>query len=192
MNIKNRIGYIYKITAPDGKVYIGQTINLYHRKSVYKNNFFKKQYKLSRSCKKYNWNPIDTFEIIEECLCVEDKSLLNEREIYWITFYDSFKNGLNCNIGGGSNFGYKHTEEAKSKIAKSKIGNNHNIGKECSEETKNKIAKANSLKIICLTNNKIYDSLQQAAKELNLSTGHIAAVCKNKAKKTKGYEFKYY
>lgn len=37
-----------------------------------------------------------TFEIIEEC----DKQSLNEREIYWIEYYDSFHNGYNMTIGG--------------------------------------------------------------------------------------------
>lgn len=32
-----------------------------------------------------------------------DETLLNEREIYWIKFYDSFNNGYNLTEGGNSN-----------------------------------------------------------------------------------------
>ena len=34
-----------------------------------------------------------TFEIIEECK--KDSQILNEREKYWIKYYDSFNNGYN-------------------------------------------------------------------------------------------------
>ena len=37
-----------------------------------------------------------SFEVLEEC----DRDLLNEREMYWITFYDTFKNGYNQTAGG--------------------------------------------------------------------------------------------
>lgn len=112
-------GYIYKVTAPNNKIYIGQTINWYKRKKDYKNWRFKKQIKLWRSCQVHNWNPINTFEIIEECLCGENKFYLNEREIYWINFYDTYKIGLNCNEGGEGNLGHKHSEESLKRMSES-------------------------------------------------------------------------
>ena len=36
------------------------------------------------------------FSIVEEC----DKSLLDDRECYWIRFYDSYNKGYNCTLGG--------------------------------------------------------------------------------------------
>lgn len=102
----NVIGYIYKIISPNKKIYIGQTININSRKTKYKYKFFKGQIKLWLNCEKYNWNPIDNFTIIEECLCGENKKTLNEKEKFWINFYDSFKNGLNCNEGGNGNLNY--------------------------------------------------------------------------------------
>jgi group I intron endonuclease len=116
-NYKELIGYIYKIISPNGKIYIGQTINVNQRKRKYKSNGFKGQVKLWQSCEKNNWSPIDTFEIIEECLCGVDKIVLNEREKYWINFYNSFKDGLNCNEGGSGNLGKKHSKETKQKIS---------------------------------------------------------------------------
>ena len=134
-------GYIYKVTAPNDKIYIGQTIRLKNRKYSYKNNDFKTQTKLWNSCQKHNWNPIDNFEIIEECLCGENKSFLNEREIYWIAFYDSFNKGLNCNLGGGSNFGYKVSDETKLKMSKAARG------RKFSEDHKQKLSNAKKGKI---------------------------------------------
>lgn len=93
-------GKIYKITnLINSKVYIGQT-----RQSL-KDRWYKhcqKQYD------KYHFNmPIkqaifkygkDNFkiELIEECSI----ELLNEREIYWIQYYDSYNKGYNCTKGG--------------------------------------------------------------------------------------------
>lgn len=251
--LSNTIGYIYKITSPDNKVYIGQTINLSNRKRKYKYGEYKGQLKLWNSCQKYKWEPLDTFEIIDECLCGENKFLINEREIYWISYYDSYNNGLNCTIGGEGNCGMviseevkeklriintgkKHsqetkekigkynkgkilTEETKNKIKKTKLenpykhsedmkkhisdcnkGNKKMYGKIHSIETKEKISKSKkgktntyaSVKIICLNNNKIYNSQKEAANELGINSGHISCVCLGKRKSTGGYKFKYY
>lgn len=155
MQLENRIGYIYKVTSPNSKVYVGQTINLRQRKSAYKTNHFKNQLKLWNSCEKHNWNPIDTFEVIEECLCGAKKCYLNEREIYWIKELDAFgPNGLNCNEGGGCNTGYIASEETKKKISLAGLGRKHsaeskklmsesNKGKIRSKETKELLSKIN-------------------------------------------------
>lgn len=150
-DLTNIIGYIYKITAPNGAVYIGQTINVRKRKSDYNCGSFKKQKQLWNNCQKYNWNPSDTFEVIDECLCGEDKVFLNEREIYWISFYDSCKNGLNCTEGGKGQVGRIWTEEQRERqreITKSngsgfKRGNKITLGRKLSEEHKAKISESN-------------------------------------------------
>jgi group I intron endonuclease len=118
-------GFIYKITSPNGKIYIGQTLNFKNRKYYYKSGNFKKQTKLWNNVNYYNWSPIDTIEILEECLCDPNKQTLNEREKFWISHFDSFKNGLNCNEGGEGNIGYKFSEETLHKMSKSKKGIKH-------------------------------------------------------------------
>ena len=45
MDLKDKIGYIYKINSPNGKVYIGQTYDFKKRKYYYKSGNFKKQIK---------------------------------------------------------------------------------------------------------------------------------------------------
>src|SRR3990172_7383010 len=149
--LKNRLGYIYKIVSPNNKIYIGQTINVKHRKAQYKTLHFKRQKKLWNNCNFYDWNPLNTFEIIEECLCGDDKLFLNEREIYWISFYDSFNNGLNCNQGGNGNIGYIPSDETREKMRQKKIGIKHpewrnkrkserQQGHKLSKKTKDKIS----------------------------------------------------
>ena len=105
-------GYIYKITSPSGKIYIGQTNDIIKRRNAYNSNHCKRQPKLYNSIKKYGWNN-HTFEIIEEVSMEFNKFWLNLQEIYCIDFYNSFVNGLNCTLGGD---GANHSDETKQKI----------------------------------------------------------------------------
>lgn len=230
-NLENIIGYIYKLTSPNGKIYVGQTLNPIKRKSDYKHNNFKQQIKLLHSCECYNWSPHETFEIIEQCLCGKNKETLNEREIFWINFYDSFHNGLNCNEGGNGNIGHKHTNITKEKMRKAKLGVKHSPernakkseyrkGRKHTEESKKLMSenkkknmnsdvkdrirqglignkngignKAHSVKILCVNNNKIYNSIKEASIELKLTQLNISKTCKGIIENTKGYKFKYY
>lgn len=91
------MGLIYKITNNiNGKSYIGQTqLSLKKRWDEHIRASKIYDYKFYRAIRKYG---IECFsqEIIEE---VPNK-LLNEREIYWIAFYDTYKNGYNSTLGG--------------------------------------------------------------------------------------------
>lgn len=55
-----------------------------------------------------------------------------------------------------------------------------------------KLAKQMGKKIICLNNGVIYDTLHDAAKQLNIDFRHMSCVLKGKRKHTCGYSFKYY
>lgn len=92
---------IYKIeNLINHKVYIGQSINIAHRWKQHKycvihnkNN----EYPLYRAIHKYGIDNFD-FSVLQEC----SKEELNELEIYWIKYYDSYKNGYNQTEGGNS------------------------------------------------------------------------------------------
>lgn len=88
---------IYKITnLINGHIYIGQSIDIERRWYNHKHrHIHSKNSPLYQAFRKYGINNFQ-FEIIEEC----DISLLNEKEIYWIRYYNSFKNGYNATIGG--------------------------------------------------------------------------------------------
>jgi len=106
---------IYKITSPTNKIYIGQSINCDNRKTYYRTLNCKGQPKLYHSLQKHGWEN-HMFEIIEHT------NIPNEREIYWINYYNSVNNGLNCSLGG-SGGGYK-SSETKQKISQSMKGKN--------------------------------------------------------------------
>jgi len=107
---------IYKITNPKGNSYIGQSRDIEHRFYYYRlsNNWIKEQRKLYNSIKKYG-HENHIFEILEECL----EENINEKEIYWINYFDSVINGLNLKYGG---IGGKHSEETKQNISKALMG----------------------------------------------------------------------
>lgn len=92
--------YIYKITNKiNDKCYIGKTERTIeirwreHLKNIYSLNEYDKP--LYRAIRKYG---IENFYIekIEEV----DASILNERESYWIEYFQSFKKGYNATSGG--------------------------------------------------------------------------------------------
>lgn len=90
---------IYKITNKiNNHCYIGQSINIKKRWWSHKNyREFQKDYPLYRAFKKYGIENF-VFEVIEECRVSE----LDEKEKYWINYYDSYINGYNQTIGGQS------------------------------------------------------------------------------------------
>jgi hypothetical protein len=100
---------IYKLTSPTGKIYIGQSKDIYSRWIQHKSASKKKHPKLYYSIKKYGFEYFSK-EIVEVC----DKEMLSDREKYYIKYYNSFNNGLNSTTGGESN--YNRSEETKQKL----------------------------------------------------------------------------
>jgi len=133
---------IYKITNPVGKIYIGCTIDWSRRLNEYQSLKVKGQSKIYDSLL-YHGVKNHFFEFIEEC----SSDNLYEREIIWITFYNSVENGLNIRLGGrngnltqntkdkisealkgreitwrvGRDKGHKYTEEQKQKMSKPRV-----------------------------------------------------------------------
>lgn len=92
-------GIIYKATNKiSNKIYIGQTIQTLSERinQHYQTAKSDKNYHFIRALRFYekdDW----VWEIIEENI---KKDKLNEREKYWVKYYDSFENGYNGNWGG--------------------------------------------------------------------------------------------
>ena len=86
---------IYKIeNNVNHMIYIGQSINIENRFIQHKNN--KNNYDIHVALREYGIENF-SFDIIELC----NKKELNEREIYWISYYNCQKpNGYNCTPGG--------------------------------------------------------------------------------------------
>lgn len=90
---------IYKITKKsNGKSYIGQSNNIERR---FLEHQTKDQIPIDIAIQKYGEKAFN-FEVIEEC----PLERLDEREKYWIAFYNTYKGfGYNCSEGGGNNRG---------------------------------------------------------------------------------------
>lgn len=138
------IGIIYKYTAPNGKSYIGQTLDEKRRKkefldlrvdysgkkinearkSIGPNNF---KYEVIE-CNNYN----DVSEALED---------LNVKESYYIGKYDTYINGYNMTMGGEGVRGIVFSDEIKTKISNTlkayfKTHENSFKGKKHTNETK--------------------------------------------------------
>lgn len=92
---------IYKITnSINGKSYIGQSTDIGRRwrmeiadsNNVNSHSY---DYPLMRAFRKYGVDNFK-FEIIEEC----NNEELNQKEIYWIDYFDTFFHGYNQTLGG--------------------------------------------------------------------------------------------
>lgn len=116
-------GYIYKTTdLTNGKIYIGQ-----HKSDTFVAESYVGSGRILRNIKKSleedGISVRERFktELVEECNSPEE---LNEREIYWISYYNSMDPSIGYNLHeGGLNtiaeengmFGRKQTEESKEK-----------------------------------------------------------------------------
>jgi len=142
---------IYKITNPDGKVYIGQTVNFMKRINAYKNHRCKGQTIIYRSLVKYGFDA-HKVEILEEC----DKDVLNERERFYQEKHDAVGlKGMNCRYVQTWEKSGSLSEETRERIRKVKTGvslsKEHRekirlagIGRMHSEATKKKMSKTQS------------------------------------------------
>lgn len=115
VNGKEVYGIIYKITNTiTNQSYIGQTktkrgfkSRYYHKgegiERVYKLHLYNKNkgntynQHLFRSIEKYGFEAFEVTEVLDTAMSAEE---LDEKEIYYIGFYDSYNNGFNLTLGG--------------------------------------------------------------------------------------------
>lgn len=135
------MGVIYKITNPQGKVYIGQTVNFRRRMTAYRNNKKINQPRLSNSIFKYGWEA-HRVEIIHEGRTEE----LNDLERYYQDLYQVMDRdkGLNLRLTGTNDRNGSLSDETKKKISERDmsylIGNKFRKGIPHTEEDKRKIS----------------------------------------------------
>lgn len=125
------MGYIYKITNKlNNKIYIGQTIKeratdrfSQHR---YLANHIDQENSISYLHRAMHLQGVDnfSFEVIEQ---VENEQL-NEREKYWISFYNSLApNGYNLTEGGAGTIGYSRPQSVEEKEKRKQSNKNFYI-----------------------------------------------------------------
>jgi len=110
-------GIIYKATNKiNGKIYIGQTVRgLRERKRKHYNsaNINRDNYHFHNALRKYK--KIDfVWKVICECNSREE---LDQKETYYISKFNSVKDGYNMRSSGEAQSGWKHKKETKEKLS---------------------------------------------------------------------------
>lgn len=210
---------IYKITNNiNSKIYIGKTkLNISERFKQHcsdsKKNSEQKR-PLYNAMKKYGTEHFQ-IELIEECA----DDIADEREKFWINFYNSYYDGYNATLGGDGKsyidtfellqlWNSGKTLKEISEITKHDCGwlsfllKNEGIQ---SEEIQKRSKKTKKVQMLDKVNNeplKTFNSVREAARyliqEQNLSvnneggyTSHISQVCSGKRKSCLGYKWQY-
>jgi hypothetical protein len=169
-----------------GKKYIGQTI----QKLQYRiNHHFtcKSQSYFHHAIRKYGKTNF-IYGIVEEC----DFSIINEREMYWINFYDTFQNGYNSDTGGLN--GRLLSKQTKSILRKKNLGeNNARYGVKLDEDLKSKIRQSNSkyeYQILEIDSNNIHytNSLRHFCDLCDLKKCNLMRTYTGQYKQHKGFK----
>lgn len=202
------MAYIYLITNTlNNKVYVGKTVTTVaerYSKHLWsaKNEF--DNCAIHHAMKKYG---IEYFNVQELEKC--DINLINEREQYWIQYYNSYINGYNETLGGDGNPKYNYAiiySYFLKGLTQKEIANllgceKHTITRALKaydiNESERQVGKFGNAKQavvqIDLTSNLIiqrFPSLTAAAQYEKCSVSMISLVCSNKRKlKDKNYTY---
>lgn len=157
------------------KRYIGQTIQrLSERKAAHYSKdkeiyFHKALHKYAED--DWEWSIIDTAETKED---------LDNKEIYWISYYDSQnpKHGYNI-LAGGSN---PLSTQEQIRYARDKFVQEYGSIKQGSKTLKN---------IKCIETNQVFKNAAEASREMNIHHSHIVAVANGKLKTAGGYHWEW-
>ena len=135
------MGYIYKITNKvNNKVYIGQTAKtIEERFAAHLRN-------ATNKVNRYLYDAMNHYgyeNFTVEQLEVSKKSLLDEREIYWINFYKSNNPdyGYNMTIGGGGGDTFSNLPEDRKQILRENISTRVTGTKQSKETVEKRVAK---------------------------------------------------
>lgn len=119
-----RYGYIYKITSPSGRIYIGKTVNFNSRMSDYRCGNTTKQKLINNSINKYGFEN-HKVEILLEGEFEDDE--LNNLEIKYIkennSIYSKNSMGMNLTSGGEGVCGLKQSPESIAKMIETRKNN---------------------------------------------------------------------
>lgn len=178
------MGYIYKITNKmNGKVYIGQT------KKTIEERFQEHLKKAKIHTNRYLYDAMNKYGCenfivsqIEKC----PDNNLDEREIFWIAFYQSNNKlyGYNMTAGGGGGntwINNPHKEETSKKLSQANKGKKHKM----SNEWKQNVIQANKEKKTIQINKdefekdiKNFMSIEDICKKYNLGRKTFYNKCK--------------
>lgn len=206
------MAYIYKIINDiNNKIYVGKTnytiLDRWKQHKADCKKITKEKRPLYNAINKYG---IEHFSIQEIEQCNEKEAA--EREQYWISFYNSYKEGYNATYGGDGKtlLDYSKILQLYDNTKMSLI----EIAKQCNccVDSIRKIISANrenpnweerknfgKKSVLCIEEKLIFPSLTEAAQWLTQKKGisftsgnsHISKVCKGLRKTCGGYHWEY-
>ena len=160
---KPKFSGIYGIrNIVNGKIYVGQSYNIHKRwiehRYSFKNNIHHNQ-KFQNAWNKYGEDNFYFF-VIEKC----EQDIINEREIFWIDYYNSANRDYGYNLSTG--------------------GENSSEGSVWSDEMRDNASKLRSPKKVVQVDIygniiKIWRSISYASRELKLSNACIKRCCEH-------------
>lgn len=203
---------IYKLEAPNGKVYIGQSwrfldrMNAHHQNSKHKNLTSNKLY---NSIRKYGWGNF-TKEILISLGDVE-QAVVDKYEQFWIEVYAAVTEGLNSNHGGV--VGGRPSDATRALWSILRVGNKNSVGRVLSVATRDKIRQkaigrvpspATIAKMVANSSStpvvqvgldgsviKTWPSIAEARRQLGISSIHKAAQPGSAYKSAGGFQWFY-
>lgn len=203
--------YIYKITnSLNGKIYIGKTSSTVETRW--------KEHQEDATCRSKKHRPLytaiqkygaDKF-IIEQIEEVPNDAVACEREIFWIEYYGSFKNGYNATKGGDGRqyadydliFALFNEGKTGKEICQITGYTDKTVTlalkqKGVSEEARKARGHTQSQAVLMLNKNtsqvlQVFSSLTEAERFLDKPGGrrHISEVCRGKRQTAYGYKWK--
>ena len=150
---------IYKHTNKiNQKSYIGQTCQKPNERWR-KGQGYHRSTKFYNAIQKYGWNNFE-HDIIEENILTREEA--DQREKYWIQYYNSIENGYNISVGGTG-----MTSEQAKQYNQENWNNNKFKAIFCKP-------------VICLNTQKIYSSIIEASKDTGIGKCSISACCRHR------------
>jgi group I intron endonuclease len=196
---------VYKITSPTNKIYIGQSVNIERRFKEYRYLNCKSQTKLYFSLKKHGVEN-HVFEILEEC---NEYDLL-KKETYYKYYYKVLEiPSLCCRIDGKGGKNSKITNKLISESNKGVSRNKGRIQSKKEKELRSQIKLGykptpshienmrksmlgkNTIPVICINDNKIYQSIKEASSFYNIKPSSIDNILSGRAISTRKEKLKF-
>jgi group I intron endonuclease len=171
-----------------------------------------KNFTFYHAIRKYGWDNM-TWEVLEKA---DSWEKAQELEMFYIAKFDTYKNGYNMTLGGDGHLGFKQSIETIEKralgnsralkgkklspehveaIRKVRFGNTNKRGTKLSDEQKKRISEVQRHKmkpVVCLETKQEFESINAAAKAMNLhKSGVMRCVNKKGQTTTGGFTFVY-
>jgi group I intron endonuclease len=182
-------GTIYTIyNKQTGRYYVGQTIHELNKR--WKEHLYEARRMnpapLYKSLRKYGADKFN-IRVIEEC----SSNILDERETYWISQYDSYNKGYNQTSGAGGQ--YRISEEVKNRIRDTMTGvekspehidnvrkshKRNGVGFTVRGDGKHSRIKVKTIDVNTLEE-KFYDSITECAEALGIANHNLCRYLKN-------------